>query len=157
MDFVGLQNYTREIVRRAVWVPYIKAKIVKATKRNVETTVMDREVYPEAIYHLLKRFGAYKNIPDIIITENGAPFKDVVKDGKVDDPQRIKFLKRNMEQVLRAKREGVNVTGYFVWSFLDNFEWADGYDPRFGLVYVDFETQKRTVKSSGCWYADFLR
>jgi beta-glucosidase len=156
MDFVGLQNYTREIVRHAAFIPFLRAQILKANKRNVEITSMNWEVYPEAIYHVLKKFSAYKNIPDLMITENGAAFKDEVKDGKVDDLKRISFLEKNIEQVLRAKREGVNVCGYFVWTFLDNFEWAEGYYPRFGLVYVDFETQKRIVKSSGYWYADFL-
>ena len=66
-------------------------------------------------------------------------------------------MKDNISQVLRAKQEGVNVTGYFIWTFLDNFEWAEGYYPRFGLVYVDFATQKRIVKSSGNWYAKFLK
>jgi beta-glucosidase len=117
---------------------------------------MNWEVYPEAIYHILKKFSAYKNIPDLVITENGAAFKDDVKDGKISDPKRINYLEKNIEQVFRAKQEGVNVSGYFVWTFLDNFEWAEGYYPRFGLVYVDFETQKRIVKSSGYWYADFL-
>ena len=92
-----------------------------------------------------------------MVTENGAAFNDVLKDGEVHDPKRIKYLEDNIAQMLRAKKEGVNVTGYFVWTFLDNFEWAEGYYPRFGLVYVDFETQKRIVKSSGNWYATFLK
>jgi len=92
-----------------------------------------------------------------MVTENGAAFTDVMYNGKVHDPKRIKYLKDNISQVLRARHEGVNVTGYFVWTFLDNFEWAEGYYPRFGLVHVDFETQKRTVKSSGNWYAGFLK
>lgn len=92
----------------------------------------------------------------MIITENGAAFYDEIENGEVNDVRRINFLKNNITQVLRAKNEGVNVTGYFVWTFLDNFEWAEGYYPRFGLVYVDFATQKRIVKSSGQWYADFL-
>ncbi len=73
------------------------------------------------------------------------------------DPKRIKYLNDHISQLLRAKREGVDVRGYFVWTFLDNFEWAEGYYPRFGLVYVDFDTQKRIVKSSGHWYAKFLK
>ncbi|MGN6295195.1 MAG: family 1 glycosylhydrolase, partial [Ginsengibacter sp.] len=156
MNFIGLQNYTREIVRYAGLVPFVGAKIIKANKRNVERTLMNWEVYPESIYHILKKYSAYKNIPELMITENGAAFHDEVKNGEVDDPNRINYLKKNIEQVLHAKREGVNVTGYFIWTFLDNFEWAEGYYPRFGLVYVDFETQKRIVKSSGHWYADFL-
>jgi beta-glucosidase len=157
MDFIGLQNYTREIVRYSRWVPFVGAKIIKANKRNVETTLMNWEVYPESMYHILKKYSAYKNLPELIITENGAAFYDEVKNGKVHDTRRIDYLKNNIAQLLRAKKEGVNVTGYFVWTFLDNFEWAEGYYPRFGLVYVDFATQKRIVKSSGYWYADFLR
>lgn len=156
MDFVGLQNYTREVVRHATFVPFLKAKIVSAKERKVETTAMNWEVYPESIYHVLKKFSAYPNIPRLMITENGAAFPDVVKDDQVDDPQRLMYLKNNIEQVLHAKQEGVRVNGYFVWTFLDNFEWAEGYHPRFGLVHVDFNTQKRIVKSSGNWYADFL-
>ncbi|HEY8657474.1 MAG TPA: GH1 family beta-glucosidase [Hanamia sp.] len=156
MDFIGLQNYTREMVMHSTFMPFIKAKIIKADKRNVATTLMNWEIYPESIYHILKKFSAYKNIPPLMITENGAAFHDGVKHDEVHDPERINYLKNNIAQVLRAKREGVNVAGYFVWTFLDNFEWAEGYYPRFGLVYNDFETQQRIVKSSGYWYADFL-
>lgn len=157
MDFIGLQNYTREIVRHATFVPFLKAKIVSAQKRKVETTSMNWEVYPESIYHILKKFSIYQNIPPLMITENGAAFPDEVQNNQVDDPKRLNYLKNNIEQILRAKQEGVNVNGYFVWTFLDNFEWAEGYHPRFGLVHVDFQTQKRIVKSSGHWYADFLK
>lgn len=156
MDFIGLQNYTREKVKYASLVPFLRAKIITADKRNVETTLMNWEVYPESIYHILKKYSAYKNIPELVITENGAAFYDEVENGEVYDARRINYLKNNITQVLRAKNEGVNVTGYFVWTFLDNFEWAEGYYPRFGLVYVDFESQKRIVKLSGRWYADFL-
>ncbi|MEO6851238.1 MAG: family 1 glycosylhydrolase, partial [Mucilaginibacter sp.] len=67
------------------------------------------------------------------------------------------YIRANLDYVLKAKQEGCNVNGYFVWTLTDNFEWAEGYKPRFGLIYVDFETQKRVVKSSGKWYADFLK
>src|SRR5690606_27227975 len=86
MDFVGLQNYTREVVRHATFVPFLKAKIVSAKERKVETTAMNWEVYPESIYHVLKKFSAFPNIPRLMITENGAAFPDVVKDDQVDDP-----------------------------------------------------------------------
>ncbi len=92
----------------------------------------------------------------MVITENGAAFYDEVENGEVDDIRKTNYLKNNISQPLRAKKEGANVTGYFVWTFLDNFEWAEGYYPRFGLVHVDFATQKRIVKSSGHWYANFL-
>lgn len=157
MDFIGIQNYTREMIRHATFVPYLQAKIVSAKERKVEMTAMNWEIYPASIYHILKKFNAYPNIPPLIITENGAAFPDLVENDQVDDPKRIEYLQQTLEQVLRAKEEGVNVTGYFVWTFLDNFEWAEGYHPRFGLVYVDFKTQKRIVKSSGHWYANFLK
>jgi beta-glucosidase len=157
MDFVGLQIYTREVVRHSYFVPFIGAKIVPAEIRNVKQTEMGWEVYPESMYHALVRLGEYKNLREIIITENGAAFRDEHVDGTVDDSERVAYLRDHISQVLRAKQEGVPVNGYFVWTFLDNFEWAEGFRPRFGIVHVDFLTQKRTVKSSGHWYRSFLQ
>lgn len=157
MDFIGVQNYTREIIRHSLFVPYLQAKIVSAKDRKVSMTAMKWEVYPESMYHILKKFHAYENMPPLIITENGAAFPDQVENDRVDDPKRVQYLQAIIEQVYRAKQEGVQVNGYFAWTFLDNFEWAEGYEPRFGLVYVDFETQQRIIKSSGHWYADFLK
>jgi beta-glucosidase len=157
MDFVGLQNYTREVVAYAPFMPFIKAKIIKADKRGVERTLMNWEVYPPSIYHAIKRFNGYSGVKEIIITENGAAFKDELVNGAVNDHKRLRFLNDHIAQVLRAKREGARVNGYFVWTFLDNFEWAEGFHPRFGLVYVDFETQQRTVKASGHWYSNFIK
>ena len=156
MDFIGLQNYTREIVRHSYFTPYMRARIIKADERKAERTVMNWEVYPASIYHCLKKFSLYPNIREIIITENGAAFHDKIENGEVNDVQRKQYLQQYLYQVLKAKNEGVNVTGYFVWSFTDNFEWAEGYYPRFGLVYVDFATQRRIIKLSGRWYSRFL-
>jgi len=156
MDFIGLQNYTREVVRYSPVIPYINAAIVKPSRRNVPVTSMDWEVYPEGIYRMLKRFQSCAPQTQLIITENGAAFPDVVTNGHVHDENRIDFYRSYLKQVLRAKREGVNIGGYFAWSFTDNFEWAEGYRPRFGLVYVDYATQKRIVKDSGFWYKQFL-
>ncbi|GAL84787.1 beta-galactosidase [Sporocytophaga myxococcoides] len=156
-DFIGIQNYTREIVKYSWWTPYLQASIVGAKERKVPYTLMKWEVYPEAIYHMLKKFQAYPNIKRLMVTENGAAFNDVIFDGKVRDSQRLKFIQDNIRQVLRAKKEGVNVEGYFIWTLTDNFEWAEGFHPRFGIVHVDFDTQKRTIKESGLWYRDFLR
>lgn len=155
-DFIGLQCYTREIVKASLFTPYIHAALVKAEKRNVDCTDMKWEVYPPSIYHILKKFDAYENIPKIIITENGAAFPDKVVEGKVMDLQRTKYIRDHLEQVLIAKKEGVKVDGYFVWSLTDNFEWAEGYHPRFGLIYVDYDTQERIIKQSGLWLRDFL-
>jgi len=157
MDFIGLQNYTREIVSYAPLMPFVRAKIIKANKRNVVHTVMNWEVYPPSIYNALKRLNEYKGIKEIIVTENGAAFNDELKNGEVYDYQRLAYLKNHIEQVLMAKKEGVKVNGYFVWTLLDNFEWAEGFHPRFGLVYVDFNTQQRVIKSSGKWYSQFIK
>ncbi|GAA4745068.1 GH1 family beta-glucosidase [Flavisolibacter ginsenosidimutans] len=157
LDFIGLQNYTREVVRHSTIMPYINARLVKAGKRNVPKTEMDWEIYPQGIYRVLKRFASYKGVDKIIITENGAAFNDVPVNGSVDDPQRIRFYEEYLAQVLKAKREGVNVQGYFAWSFTDNFEWAEGYSKRFGLVYVDYPTQRRIIKASGFWFQQFLQ
>jgi beta-glucosidase len=157
MDFIGVQNYTREVIAYSRFTPLLKAKVVKAENRNVETTDMNWEIYPESIYEMLMKFSKYKNFKEIIITENGAAFPDVLIDGKIHDSKRINFLDQYLEQVLRAKRNGVNVKGYFVWSFTDNFEWAEGYKPRFGLVYINFKTQDRIVKDSGYWYSRLIQ
>lgn len=155
-DFIGLQNYTREIVKYSFFTPYIGATLVKAQERNVPVTDMGWEVYPPAIYHILKKFDAYEQIRRMIITENGAAFPDKMTDGQVNDPQRTEYIKANLQQILKAKQEGCKADGYFVWTLTDNFEWAEGYRPRFGLIYVDFDTQQRIIKSSGHWYARFL-
>ena len=155
-DFIGIQNYTREVVQHSYFIPYIRAKIIEAPKRNVRTTLMDWEVYPPSIYEMICKYNGYYNMPNLIITENGAAFQDTFTEGKIKDKKREKFLKDHLEQVLKAKNEGLNVHGYFVWTLTDNFEWAEGYHPGFGLVHVDFKTQKRTVKKSGKWYKKFL-
>ncbi len=157
-DFIGLQNYTREVVRHSTIMPYLNARLVKASKRGVACTAMDWEIYPTGIYNVLKRFQSYDKNMRIIITENGAAFDDKIDDdGHVHDESRIQFYEQYLQQVLRAKREGVNVDGYFAWSFTDNFEWAEGYTKRFGLVYIDYATQKRIIKDSGFWYQRFLQ
>ena len=154
-DFIGLQCYTREVVKSSLIIPYIGAELISAEKRNVIATEMGWEVYPPALYHVLKKFNDY-NIKKIIITENGAAFPDKVSNGKVYDIKRTHYIQDHLEQILKAKEDGLNVEGYFVWSLTDNFEWAEGYNARFGLIHVDFETQKRTIKHSGLWFRDFL-
>ena len=155
-DFIGLQTYFRMVVRFSPFDFGTWAKEVPHSERGNPLTAMGWEVWTENIYHLLKQFAAYRGVKKIIITENGAAFTDTVQDGQVHDPQRLKFIQDSLEQVLRAKREGVPVEGYLVWSLLDNFEWAEGYAPRFGLVYVDYPTQTRILKDSGKWFREFL-
>jgi beta-glucosidase len=157
MDFIGVQNYTRELVAHAPFMPFVRARIVKASKRNVHHTLMDWEVHPPSIYHALKKFESYPGIKQIIVTENGAAFPDFCNGESVADHNRVNYLQDHIAQVWRAKNEGVKVKGYFVWTLMDNFEWAEGFYPRFGLVYVDFDTQHRIVKDSGKWFSGFLK
>jgi beta-glucosidase len=120
-------------------------------------TEMGWEVYPEGLYEILKWVhDEYGAIP-LYITENGAAFPDAPNaQGEVDDPLRVDYIRAHLEQAHRALREGIPLRGYFYWSLMDNFEWAFGYSKRFGLLYVDFETQRRTMKASGRWYAEFI-
>jgi beta-glucosidase len=156
-DFIGVQNYTRIVAKYLGIVPMLHALNINPKKLGHPITEMNWEVYPEGIYQILKQFAAYPNIKKLIVTENGAAFKDENIGGAIHDAARTKFIQDYLKQVLRAKKEGVNVGGYFVWSFLDNFEWAEGYRPRFGMVGVDFKTQERTIKDSGKWFAEFLK
>ncbi|TCK85688.1 GH1 family beta-glucosidase [Albibacterium bauzanense] len=157
MDFIGIQNYTQEIVSHSYFTPFLKAKIIKADERKVEKTAMNWEVYPESIYQMLKKFSLYDGVKKLIVTENGAAFNDEVINGEVHDIQRKEYLQKYIAEVLRAKQEGINVQGYFVWSFTDNFEWAEGFLPRFGLVHINYKNQKRIIKDSGKWYKSFLK
>jgi beta-glucosidase len=155
-DFIGIQNYTREVAKHTYYIPFLNAKLVPADKRKVYHTLMDWEVYPEAIYEMIKKYSSYNGVKKIIITENGASFPDKVIDNNVNDVDRIHFLQHYLKQVLRAKQEGFPIDGYFVWSLTDNFEWAEGYRQRFGLIFIDYQTQQRIIKDSGWWYKKFL-
>ncbi|WP_206512959.1 GH1 family beta-glucosidase [Larkinella soli] len=156
-DFIGLQNYFRMVIRHDWFTPYFWAREVSPRRRKVETiTEMGWEVFPESLYRMLKQFSEYPSIRELIVTENGAAFPDQLRNGEVADPERTAYYRNFIAQVLRAKREGINVTGYFAWSLMDNFEWSEGFKPRFGLVHVDYPTQKRTIKQSGHWFREFL-
>jgi len=156
LDFLGVNYYFREVARSKA-VPE-EENLPRAVFRNDETTEMGWEVYPEGLYSLLGRLHFDYDFPAIYITENGAAFKDKVNaDGQVDDPERLSYIKRHLQQVRRAIASGIPVKGYFAWSLLDNFEWAYGYAKRFGLVYVDYETQQRIPKASARWYGQVIR
>lgn len=156
-DFIGIQNYTREVVKYNWMIPYMKGQIVNADERKVPLTTMNWEIYPKSIYHMLKKFAAYDGVRELIVTENGVALPDRVIDGRIKDLDRIQFIQNYLHQVLKAQKEGVNVKGYFLWTLLDNFEWAEGYTQRFGLIHTDFNTQKRIIKDSGYWYQRFLK
>ncbi|NEU69391.1 beta-glucosidase [Spirosoma agri] len=156
-DFIGLQHYFRAVVEGSYFIPYLWASQVSPLQRNVQTiTEMGWEVYPESMYRVIQQFSQYEGIKKIYITESGAAFFDTVQQGAVNDVARLDYHRNYLQQVLRAKRDGFAVDGYFAWTFLDNFEWAEGYRPRFGLVHVDFRTQQRIIKASGRWFQQLL-
>jgi beta-glucosidase len=118
---------------------------------------MGWEVYPQALRDVLVRVHRDYAPRAIAVTENGAAFADQW-DGSdhVRDLQRVHYIREHIRTLGEALAEGVPLRGYFVWSLLDNFEWAEGYSKRFGIVYIDYPTQRRIVKDSGRWYADFI-
>ena len=117
---------------------------------------MGWEIYPEGLTELLLRLHQDYTLPATYISENGAAFDDQPVDGQVHDIDRIDYLASHITAVHEAIQQGVPMAGYMVWSLMDNFEWASGYEKRFGIVHIDYETQKRTPKDSALWYRDFL-
>jgi beta-glucosidase len=156
-DFIGIQHYTRFITKYNPLIPIVNATQISAKGSGKPVTAMGWEIYPEGIYRVIQNFKAYPNMPELYITENGAAFKDVVYNGEIEDDNRIAYLQDYLAQVLKAKQEGVNIKGYFVWSFIDNFELGFGYKAKFGLVATNKKTHKRLVKKSGKWFAEFLK
>jgi len=125
--------------------------------KDVERTAFGWEVSPEGMVVLLNRVARDYRPAEIYLTENGSTYDDVVTEaGSIEDIQRRSYLVRHLLAVKKIVDMGVPVKGYFAWSLLDNFEWAEGYLRRFGLTYVDFQTQKRKLKASGQWYQTFL-
>lgn len=155
-DFIGIQNYFPVVVKHNSLIPIINASEVKAKTRNVPMTSMGWEINPDSFYRVLKRFSKYNCVKEIIVTENGSMFKDEMINGVINDEERIDYFKKYIAAMLRAKKEGLNIKGYFAWTLMDNFEWSEGYHARFGLIRVDFKTQLRTIKNSGYWFRDFL-
>jgi beta-glucosidase len=147
-DFLGINYYSRSVVSAAgVWDVHQSGR---------EVTEMGWEVYPEGLTELLLRLQADYVLPPIYVTENGGAFKDHVSDEAVHDPMRTDYIARHIAALADAIRQGVRMEGYMVWSLLDNFEWASGFEKRFGIVHVDYATQKRTLKDSAHWYKNFL-
>jgi beta-glucosidase len=149
IDFLGVNNYFRFVVRASSNgdLPHL------VRDPDAQVTDMGWEVYPDGLYKLLVRVVDDYGPPAIYVTENGAAYGDVrVHDGAVHDPERIAYLQSHVDAVGRARDTGAPIRGYFVWSFLDNFEWSLGYSKRFGIVYVDYPTLERVPKDSFDWY-----
>ena len=151
IDFVGVNSYRRFIAQAGADGPHL------VTDPDLQHTEMGWEVYPDGLHRLLVRVATDYAPPAIYVTENGAAFGDVRgHDGCVHDPERTAYLESHIDAVGRAIADGAPVKGYFVWSFLDNFEWALGYSKRFGLVYIDYPTLERVPKDSFHWYRGFI-
>lgn len=148
MDFLGVNYYTRSMASAgSPW---------SAHDSGYDVTDMGWEIYPEGLTDLLLRLHRDYPVPPMYVKENGAAFKDTLVDGQIHDWQRTNYIADHIAAVGEALRQGVRMEGYMVWSLLDNFEWASGYEKRFGIVHVDYATQQRTLKASALWYRDFL-
>jgi beta-glucosidase len=117
---------------------------------------MGWEIRPEGLGLVLDMVHSYGRYPRIVVTEGGASFPDELIGNRVHDDRRIAYYESHLAQVQQAQERGVPVDGYFCWSLMDNFEWAAGFEPRFGLVYIDYENQQRIIKDSGHWFAGQL-
>lgn len=149
IDFLGVNYYTRNIIAYDPEVSLINARSIEPAANKTE---MNWEIYPEGLYEILTSIKKDYGDIALYITENGAAFKDELINGKVEDLNREDYLRKHFYQAYRAIKDGINLKGYFVWSLMDNFEWAYGYTKRFGIVYVDYLTQKRIIKRSGYYY-----
>ena len=146
LDWLGVNYYTRQIITAD---PGARWPHLKPVSGPLPKTQMGWEVYPDGLHHILRWLESeYTRGLPLYVTENGMACHDQPINGAINDPERIAYVDEHLHAVLRAIQDGVNVAGYFYWSLLDNFEWAMGYEKRFGLIHVDFDTQKRTPKAS---------
>jgi beta-glucosidase len=148
LDFLGVNFYARRVVRAGGGA--VRAEPVEP--EGAERTAMGWEVRPASLRELLVRLHRDYAPGDLYVTENGAAYDDALVDGRVDDPARVAFLTRHFEAAAAAIADGVPLRGYFIWTLMDNFEWAHGTSKRFGIVHTDYATQRRRVKASGDWY-----
>lgn len=154
LDILGVNYYSRAVMKHDPKFPVVNVAQVHPVGNEYSGMW---EIYPEGMYDILKQVWSYQPTCELMITENGVPVPDGVDfDGRVRDERRIRYLQNHIAQVHRAMEDGIPVKGYFHWSLMDNFEWALGYGQRFGLIYVDWKTQKRIVKDSGRWFAKVI-
>lgn len=154
LDFLGVNFYFRQTV--AADQNSKPLPIRSVNRENVKRTAMNWEVHPQAFEEILLRISKEYSPKAIYITENGSAWNDEVINGEIIDDERIDYLARHLDAMRSAREQGAPILGYFAWSFLDNFEWAYGYEKRFGLIYVDYKTQKRTPKKSAFFYRQLL-
>lgn len=151
-DLLGINYYTRFPASA----PQEGEK--RKEKKLVQRTDIGWELYPQGLYEVLERINRDYHPKQLMITENGASYSDGPdENGKVHDQRRIDYLQTHLHEVWKAIQAGMPVSAYLLWSFMDNFEWAYGYSQRFGIVYVDFSTQKRYIKDSAYWYSQVIK
>jgi beta-glucosidase len=153
IDFIGINYYSRGIQRRSEH-GYLQAEGI--ANEGALYTEMGWEVYPDGLLEILRWVHSEAPGLSLYVTENGAAFRDEVQNGKVADAQRLEYLRQHFLRAHQAIHEGIPLKGYFVWSLMDNFEWAYGYSKRFGIVYVDYSTQQRIWKDSAKWYQQVI-
>jgi len=151
IDYLGINYYTRTIVEADIEESYA---VVEPT--NAVLTEMGWEIYSKGYKDILTSLNDQYQLPPIYLTENGAAMPDRFLNGEINDLDRVEYFQKHLTAVHEALQEGVDIQAYFAWSLMDNFEWSHGYSKRFGLVYVDYETQQRTIKQSGLAYRDFI-
>jgi beta-glucosidase len=157
LDWMGVNYYSPSVIASDPDGPVPYARELGATG-DAWRTMLDWAVRADGLEQVLVRLTKDYGVRQAYVTENGSAWADIVgHDGQVHDPDRVRYLEEHVAACGRAVRQGVPLAGYFAWSLLDNFEWADGYDPRFGLVYVDYATQRRVIKDSGARYAGIIR
>jgi len=150
-DLLGINYYTRMFVSS-------KSEGVHSENRDVPKTDMGWELYPQGLFEILERVNRDYQPRQLMVTENGASYADGPdENGRVHDQRRIDYLQTHIYQIWLAIQAGIPVNGYLVWSLMDNFEWARGYSQRFGMIHVDYKTQKRTIKDSAQWYRDVIK
>ncbi|QYF92600.1 beta-glucosidase [Massilia sp. PAMC28688] len=148
IDFLGCNYYFRS------WCSAATPPVPPPARDGV--TDMGWEIYPQGLRELLLKLKGEYDLPPIYITENGMASADLVQDERVADARRIAYVQAHLAALLDAMQQGVDVQGYFLWSLLDNFEWNSGYAKRFGIIHVDYATQRRTLKDSAIWYRNFI-
>ncbi|OCL25983.1 beta-glucosidase [Orenia metallireducens] len=156
IDFLGINYYSRSLVRYNKDSKFLGIEGVKP--QDSQYTAMDWEIYPKGLYDLLIKLNQEYTQKPLYITENGAAFDDKISEGGgVHDQDRIDYLKAHFQSAYKAIQEGVALKGYYVWSLMDNFEWAYGYSKRFGITYIDYENnQRRILKDSAYWYKNII-
>lgn len=156
-DFIGLQYYFRVVAKFSLTPPILFASEVPPKLRKTRLNLMDLDVYPKGLKHLLKFYAAYPQIKQLVLSESGVCFPDFPIGGRIHDVERTKYHQEILRIVKKAIKNEIPVSGYFAWTLVDNFEWREGFEPRFGLVHNDFATQQRTIKDSGLWFMQFLK